>query len=227
MKKRFSLIEIALSMGVAFLAVSVLVAFFPTSFKRIETAQNNSYVVSCSQQMVSYLKNSLTSSPRPEKVYDSAGVYTSDYQAYLTKWTSNINAGNNVLASNPLPIAKNTTNIDYSSYPAIPNTIDDEGTRIDQATSVKSIYLIRSSTFVEGVTLVDQAIEARLWKSPFVSSNRLQRTYDTDTDKDDVSNYYSTDYETHTRVNIEFSWPVNMPYSERTKKAFTFVDLVK
>ena len=227
MKKHFTLIEIALALGVTFLAVTVLIAFFPTSFKRIENAQSNSYVVSASQQMISHLKNSLSSSPRPPKLYDTAGAYNKDYKDYLTKWANNVNAGNNTLATNPLPISKNTTTVDYFTYPTIPNLATEEGTRIDQATDIKSVYLIRSSTFINGVINIDQAIEARIWKSPLVHSNRLQSGFDTDDTKSDVMNYYSTDYSNQTHVNIEFSWPVTTPYAERSQKYYAFVDLVK
>ena len=236
-KNNFSLIEIAISLAVAFLAITVLIAFFPTSFKRMRNAQNSSYVTHTAQEFTTYLKNSLTVYPIPDKMVESVSgtspnltiTYKSitgddnDYAEYLQKWEDNINVTSTT--NNPLPLEKVETLVDWSSVAAITG----EGTTINRHDSEFSVFLIRSTTDLANTSTtyqVDHAIEARIWKSPYVKASQLSPTKTVSTSGNE-SLYYDDDYSNAARVNIEFSWPVTVAYADRTKKSYHFMDLIK
>ena len=226
MKKHFSLIEIAISLGVAFLAITVLIAFFPTSFKRIQTSQNRSYATNAIAHFVSHLKNTLIEQPAPDKFYESASTYNSNYQGFLDKWAATI-AINDQEDNNPLPTVKisdnrflNTDLLADSNYKVVSSS-DHEGSYIHQHDTVKSVYLIRNFTKISSVNIVDQTIAARVWKTSYTSATLL-------TNQENLETVYQSDndYSQSVRVNIEFSWPVSRPPSER-EKFYTFFDLSK
>ena len=205
----FSLIEIALSMGVAFLAVTVLIAFFPTSFKRIETAQNLSYSTNASQQLISYLKSNLLIVPTPPKVVKTVsgvpGAYTytyetvtgdnNDYPEYEKKWEDNISKNDSV-DSNPTPLVKSNAVVDYTAYSSL--STSDIGTNIEQHPTIKSIYFIRSVTESSNIALIDAAIEARVWKSSYTAANRFHASKD-------VYVHIHDDYDTDPGLNAAYS----------------------
>ena len=243
-KSQFSLIEIALSLGVAFLAVTILIAFFPTSFKRIDNAQTNTYVANNITHFKSYIKNTLITQPAPDYIIvdptkaDLTGKYSALYTNYLTQWVDNINyskTGNsdpaqNTEDANPLPVERKADSATFTAaltdYDAIPNTAP-EGVHITQHKTIKSLYVIRTITKMnEGeaneVNLVDNVIEARIWKGAYTSSLMTNPYFGYRTVK-----HSSTDYNKNARVIIELSWPILVPYGERTKKTSYFVDIVK
>ena len=238
MKRSFSLIEIALSLGVAFLAVTILIAFFPTSFKRMETAQNRSYVTSSGQIFASHIKESILGvDGRPYKRvitegvhnvgaagYSTAPVYSQDYQDYETRWGNIVNSSAGDTADeNPLPIELSTDNVDYTVFPVVATTFD--GVQLDQHPTFKSLYLLRTVTQISSVANVDNLVEARVWKTPFNSTSLLSPSNWSGVYIPRVNHYEA--YDKGVRVNIEVSWPASIPYAERTKKIYLFQDVFK
>ena len=228
-KKQFSLIEIAISLAVAFLAITVLIAFFPTSFKRIKNAQERSYATNAAQQFTVYLKNTLTTFPTPARYRTtSATTWNTEYQNYLDKWDREVNtaadATGGLASSNSLPIAGHSAVVTYDAtdYP-IPSGF--EGTLIVRHKTIPSVYLIRNVTSLNGVANVDNALEARIWKSPYVFNTAMSPGLAIREAID--SNDYQTDYDISARVNIELSWPITIPYDQRKYKTYKFLDLAK
>ena len=226
MKKKFSLIEIAISLAVAFLAITVLIAFFPTSFQRMKNSQDRTYATNAIAHFVSYLKNDLIEQPAPDKYYVTAGTYNSEYTDYLKTWDDNV-AVTGSGATNPLPETRlpdenfiTTDLLKSADFTSVGNS-DSEGTYILQNSSNKSIYLIRNFTKVNGVNIPDQIIAARVWKSTYISATLL-------TPQTNVETVYQadSDYSQGVRVNIEFSWPITKAPAER-ETINTFFDVVK
>ena len=226
---KFSLIEIAISLAVAFLAITVLIAFFPTSFKRLKGAQQRSYATNAAQQFNVYLKNTLTTFPVPGRHKIDATTYNTEYAAYLTKWNTEINTPQNTSANNSLPqvaYAEDDIAYDSSSYYDLPANF--EGTHIVQHKTNPSVYLIRNVTFLNGSSHVDNMLEVRIWKSPYIFNSVFLPSRDgRDFSESNATGNYENDYSKAARINMEFSWPITTVYSKRKYKNYKFLDLVK
>ena len=225
-QQKFSLIEIAISLAVAFLAITVLIAFFPTSFKRIKNAQSRAYATNSAQQFSVYLKNTLTTYPIPDRYKTSGGSWNSEYQTYLTKWQTQVTTTKDSDPTNSLPIAAyQADDVSYSEtdYP-IPSGFD--GTLVQRHKTIPSVYLVRNITLLNGNSHVDNIIEVRVWKSPYVFGLTLFPGNPGTGSAGDPHNY-ENDYSKAARINMEFSWPVTIAYSQRKSKTYKFLDLAK
>ena len=212
-KKNFNLIEVLISFVVIIFSLFILLSLFPLSTKQTSAATNLNHIASFTQSLAAYIKQ------RP--ISDNDVISLTDFR-------------NDTGTPKPEMDSKRDeyTKIKSSQY-------DDEEeiafqTKIIPHKSEKGLFLISAFDEVDhdndpntdGKKTKLSEVEVRIWHSPvevsstFEGNNNWISNPASFNDKSLQSSSTSTDikFPTITRLNVEFSWPLNREYEEREKK---------
>lgn len=211
--QKFNLIEILISMIVIIFAMFIILSFIPLSEKQSREAQIMSQVSNFSDNFISYLKQQdstdITNTfPLVTDYATSIGNVNSNKTEYDTLTNSNlgVSANDGWLNSN-------------NTYLHINKNSRDGFFKITKATLINNAYA------------KDSEVELRAWRtSPTVrsSTDSSNSAVLSATHFNSLSSYKSsTDSDIIpfiTRIHMEFSWPLNAPYADRTK-VYSFYDI--
>lgn len=207
-KNNFNLIEILISFIVIMFALFILVSLFPLSMKETREATNLNHIAGLTESLSSFVKRLPLES-------------------------------NTDFSLSDFPTTKPTSDTSRIIYPKL--TDDDFDSAEDIAfqtkflkhkSSTPGLYLLSAyDEIANGSTTTKTKlaeIEVRVWHSAVSSSSDFSGNSTwisnpaefKDNSLQSTSALTSLHYPTVTRVNIEFSWPLNKPYADRQKKFF-------
>jgi hypothetical protein len=190
------MIEVTLAIGIVALGLVGILSLFPVGFQSIRDAVGDNYVNDTSQLFLSYIKL--------EAKKDTSAVTsppTSQTQVQIdTQWNLVIGNIPSSKPDAPTPTV-DTINPSVSGWTetTVPNLYSIVGT--------PGLYRIYSGTN-------DFKAAVRVWKTRIISPvlNSSGSTW-----------VYNSPYDTEAcGLNIEFSWPLEKPYAQRTKRFFYY-----
>jgi hypothetical protein len=193
-RKYFNMIEVTLAIGIVALGLVGILSLFPVGFNSIRDAVGDNYVNDTSQLFLSYIK-------LEAKKDTSIPPATQSQTQINDRWGAVID---------PIPTSKpdapnptvDTVNPSYATWTvtAVPNLYSISGT--------PGLYRIYSGTN-------DFKAAVRVWKTRIISS--IFDSSVTPPRKPD-----SPQFTDACGLNIEFSWPLEKPYAQRTKRFFYY-----
>ena len=217
--KNFNLIEVLISFVVIIFSLFILLSLFPLATKQTSVATNLNHIASFTQSLAAYIK---------QRPIDESGVIS-------------LNSFRNDSGS-PKP-EMDSKRDDYTKLKS--SSFDDEDdiafqTKIIPHDTQKGLFLISAfdefdhdnDPKTDGKKTKLSEVEVRIWHSPVEVSSTFNGNTNwtsnpaTFNDKSLQSTSTSTDikFPTVTRLNVEFSWPLNREYDEREKK-FLFLTI--
>lgn len=204
--QKFNLIEILISMVVIIFAMFIMISFIPLAQNQTSKSINMNQAANFSEHFISFLKN--TEIDDIISTFPLAGDFDK---------------------------TQDTSRSDYPSFnDSEGSEWDDDGsTHLYPASSnAKGLFKIVSYSTINNVKVKEAEIEARVWLSDDI---QLLSAYGTDIHNKSLSPKYFDNLDEYknsatdqsrppkvVRINIEFSWPLNKPYSKRTKSFFFY-----
>ena len=208
-RKYFNMIEVTLAIAIVALGLVGILSLFPVGFQSIRDSIGDNYVNDASQLFLSYIKLYAKQ--------DTSTPPTPPTQAQ-------INAQWDLVIGN-IPVIKP----DAPSYPSLPtvDTVDPSKTGWT-TTTVPNLYYKPPTSGPPPIPgtpglyriysgMNDFKAAVRVWKTRTVSPIH---TTDWGTTLNPISNAH--DYDNSCALNIEFSWPIEKPYAQRTKRFFYY-----
>ena len=203
-RQNFNLIEILISFIVIMFALFILVSLFPLSIKESREASRLSHIAGLTESLSSFVKRLSIES-------------------------------NTEFSLSDFPSTKPTANSTRGQYPKISESSFENGEDIafqtkllEQNSGTPGLYLLSAYDDINGTRTKIAELEVRIWHSSVSSSSNFTGNNNwisnpaefKDSSLKSSSALTNLHYPTVTRVNIEFSWPLNKTYSERQKKFF-------
>lgn len=210
MKKKhqnFNLIEILISMVVIIFAMFIMVSFIPLAQNQTSKSVNMNQALNFSEHFISYIKS--------QEIDDVIETFPLAGEFNRTQDTNRSN----------YPSFKSSTGLDEWDQ--------DGATHLySESSDAKGLFKLVSYSTINNQKVKEAELEARIW----ISDIKMRSAYGSSVHSASLSSDHFDglkDYKNEAtdesqspksaRVNIEFSWPINMPYEKRTK-AFFFYD---
>ena len=209
----FNLIEILISFIVIVFSLFVLLSLFPLSIKQTDEASKLNYVAGLTESLSAYIKTlpldeagelSLSDFPAPSSALADAKPKADTSKLIYPEFTdeSAYNAADEVAFQTVILNPKNA--------------------------SARGYFLLSSYEIIDGVRVKLSEVEARIWHSNVAASNSATAPAGTNlvanaSFSDNALEPSSLDglkFPLVSRVNVEFSWPLNKAYDDRQKKYF-------
>ena len=205
--QKFNLIEVIISFIVIIFSLFILVSFTTLSLQNSTESFNAGQVSNCSDNLTAFIKRL--------PVEATGSMSLSDF-----------------------PTTKPMTDTRRSQYPSLSAaTLDSSNeiafqTHILENTTTPGAYLVSTYDEINSIKTKRIEYEVRIWHSEVSADSNFSTNTSwvsnpasfKDTSLKSSASISNLNYSTLTKLNIEFSWPINRAYDDRSKKYF-FINL--